>query len=79
MRPGKSPVSFLCRRDLARPLGSFSALAGDNFTMGSKRKTCSKCAQEKPLGEFYEQAGGAQGRRGACKECFKAAGGGLVG
>jgi hypothetical protein len=28
--------------------------------------------QVKPLGEFYKQAGGAQGRRGACKECFQA-------
>jgi hypothetical protein len=35
-------------------------------------KTCSTCSLEKPLSDFYRQAGGAQGRRGACKECFKA-------
>jgi hypothetical protein len=36
-------------------------------------KKCSCCGQVKPLGEFYKQAGGAQGRRGMCKECFYAA------
>jgi transposase len=37
------------------------------------KKTCSRCGLEKPLGHFYRQEGGAQGRRGVCKECFKAA------
>jgi hypothetical protein len=36
-------------------------------------KTCSRCGPEKPLHDFYKQAGGAQGRRGMCKECFRAA------
>jgi hypothetical protein len=35
-------------------------------------KTCSRCGQRKPLSAFDKQAGGAQGRRGACKECYKA-------
>jgi hypothetical protein len=36
-------------------------------------KTCSRCGLEKSLREFYRQAGGAQGRRGMCKKCFRAA------
>jgi hypothetical protein len=36
-------------------------------------KTCSRCGLEKPLSAFYKQAGGAQGRRGMCRECFRAA------
>jgi hypothetical protein len=36
-------------------------------------KVCSRCGEAKPLGEFYRQEGGAKGRRGMCKECFKAA------
>jgi hypothetical protein len=36
-------------------------------------KTCSRCGLEKPLRDFYKQAGGAKGRRGMCKECYRAA------
>jgi hypothetical protein len=36
-------------------------------------ETCSRCGLEKPLRDFYRQAGGAQGRRAMCKECFRAA------
>jgi hypothetical protein len=36
-------------------------------------KTCSRSGLEKPLRDFYKQAGGAQGRRAMCKECYKAA------
>jgi hypothetical protein len=36
-------------------------------------KTCSRCGLDKPLSAFYKQKGGAQGRRGRCKECYKAA------
>jgi hypothetical protein len=36
-------------------------------------KTCSRCGRRKPLGAFYKQQGGAQSRRGMCKECFRAA------
>jgi hypothetical protein len=36
-------------------------------------KVCSTRGKKKPLNAFYKQKGGAQGRRGACKECFKAA------
>ena len=39
----------------------------------SAKKTCSRCGLKKPLRDFYRQAGGAQGRRGMCKECFRAA------
>lgn len=46
--------------------------AGNNLDM-SKIKTCSRCGLEKPLSAFYKQAGGAQGQRGMCKECFRAA------
>jgi hypothetical protein len=36
-------------------------------------KICSQCGLEKPLRDFYRQEGGAQGRRGMCKECFRGA------
>jgi hypothetical protein len=36
-------------------------------------KVCSSCGQKKPLDAFYRQKGGAQGRRGRCKECYRAA------
>jgi hypothetical protein len=36
-------------------------------------KPCSRCGLKKPLSAFYKQTGGAQGRRGMCKECFRAA------
>jgi hypothetical protein len=39
----------------------------------SKTKACSRCRQKKPLSEFYKQQGGAQGRRGRCKDCYRAA------
>jgi hypothetical protein len=38
-----------------------------------KTRTCSRCGERKPLDAFYQQKGGAQGRRGACKECYRAA------
>jgi hypothetical protein len=53
--------------------GSFSVLAGDNLVMGSKTKTCSRCGKKKRLDAFYKQEGGAQERRGRCKECYRAA------
>jgi recombinational DNA repair protein (RecF pathway) len=34
-------------------------------------KTCSRCGRKKPLSAFYQQAGGAQGRRSRCKTCYK--------
>jgi hypothetical protein len=34
-------------------------------------KTCSRCGLEKPLRDFYKQAGGAKGRRTRCKACYK--------
>jgi hypothetical protein len=36
-------------------------------------KVCSTCGQKKPRSAFYKQKGGAQGRRGRCKECYRAA------
>jgi hypothetical protein len=33
-------------------------------------KICSKCGEEKPVTEFYRQAGGKDGLRAACKRCF---------
>lgn len=39
----------------------------------SAKKVCSRCGLEKPLREFYRQEGGAQGRRGMCKERYRAA------
>jgi hypothetical protein len=36
-------------------------------------KTCSRCGLEKPLDDFYKQAGGSQGRRSRCKEYYRAA------
>jgi hypothetical protein len=36
-------------------------------------KACSRGGRRKPLGAFYKQQGGAQSRRGMCKECFRAA------
>jgi hypothetical protein len=35
--------------------------------------TCSTCGKRKPLDAFYKQIGGAQGRRGACREWPRAA------
>jgi hypothetical protein len=34
-------------------------------------KTCSRCGLEKPLPDFYRQAGEAKGRRSRCKACYK--------
>ena len=34
---------------------------------------CSTCGKKKPLNAFYKQKGGAQGRRGRYKECYKSA------
>ena len=34
-------------------------------------KVCSKCKEEKPLGEFHKQRMGKLGRQGQCKACFK--------
>ena len=36
-------------------------------------KVCSSCGQRKSLDAFYRQQGGAYGRRGMCKVCFRAA------
>jgi hypothetical protein len=36
-------------------------------------KKCSRCGERKALRAFYKQARGAHGRRGACKECYRAA------
>lgn len=33
-------------------------------------KMCSRCGEEKPFSEFYEQRGGKLGLRAACKKCF---------
>jgi hypothetical protein len=41
--------------------------------VASKTKVCSRCGEAKVLSEFYEKVGGAQGRRGMCKVCFRAA------
>jgi hypothetical protein len=37
------------------------------------KKNCSRCGKRKALNAFYKQKGGAQGRRGMCKECYRAA------
>lgn len=34
-------------------------------------KTCTKCGQEKPLGEFYKQKGSKDGLRSHCKVCYR--------
>lgn len=39
----------------------------------SDQKTCSKCGQTKPLGEFYKAAGCKDGHRGECRSCSYAA------
>jgi hypothetical protein len=36
-------------------------------------KVCSTCGRKKPISAFYKQKGGPQGRRGRCKECYRAA------
>jgi hypothetical protein len=41
--------------------------------MATKTRTCSRCGKRKPLDAFYCQEGGAKGRRGACKVCYRAA------
>jgi hypothetical protein len=38
-----------------------------------KTKLCKQCLELKPLGDFYAQLRGANGRMGKCKECHKAA------
>lgn len=38
-----------------------------------QRKTCNKCAVEKPLSQFYKGKGCKDGHRGDCKECTKKA------
>lgn len=35
-------------------------------------KTCKKCNEVKPLGEFYASKSNGDGRQGACKECRNA-------
>jgi hypothetical protein len=35
-------------------------------------KTCTKCEDNKPLSEFYRQAGTPDGHKYSCKECEKA-------
>jgi hypothetical protein len=37
----------------------------------SKTKICSRCGKRKALDAFYKQAGGAEGRRSRCKDCYK--------
>jgi hypothetical protein len=36
-------------------------------------KVCSTCGKKKPLSAYYKQEGGGQGRRGRCKERYRAA------
>lgn len=49
-----------------------TAIAGANeleMTSGSPRKTCTKCATEKTLDEFYRNGRSPDGHRGDCKVC----------
>lgn len=40
--------------------------------MDERRKTCFRCGQSKPWGEFYAHPMTGDGRLGKCKECTKA-------
>lgn len=44
---------------------------GSHASQGEPSKACSKCGVVRPLGEFYQSARAADGRRSNCKPCSR--------